>query len=688
MKTKRAILLVFALLCAIVSFAQPSTRIDLTQLIGPPDPALMHFIVTNADTAYYEVDVMSIDSVGRVFTIVVGNDTIRFEDQTGNGSSLWSNGATSGEIYYNSGNVGIGLTDPRELLDVDGGDIRLESSNDPGLRIYSDDGAETSYLDIRDYADNYAAIQKVNSDNFIDGFLDIDVLPQNNTAAIIRMFRNTNTTDVTKLEIFKGNNTSTRVHRFATITEPSFVNVTNATSGFGVGTQNPSRELDVFGDARLRGYLLLDPQGANPSDTDEGILFYDNVDNRFSGYSEAAYRDLAWVSDIDSTRIVEDSIAVYYSGGSETGRDTIRVTADSQVFEVASSVVRTTAASTGQDFVFGSSSLDDNGTAAENERFFFDNSKGYFFAGVATTDTTVNDADRGFWAINQGYDNSARAANSAIGGGVGNLVTSFGTSAKIGGGEGNLASNLGAVIGGGIDNESGGPGLAYCATVGGGQRNTALERFATTSGGIDNINSAQYGTIGGGRDNDLATDAPDFSTIGGGLGSRGHLYGSWQHSSGNFDVGEVGQAQNMQITVRREGTGINDYDLYPSGNNTSVEHIEIPNNTFWSFTANCVTVVTDIGTSVSLEQGDSRAQTIFGKAENDTGTIRVDFASPALTSFDDPDGDLTGFGITLSADAVNNALQVTCSPPDIAGGGTLTTDTRAVCTFLITQLKY
>ena len=605
------------------------------------------------------------------------------------GSSLWSEGATSGEIYYNSGNVGIGTTDPRELLDIDGGSIRLESSSDPGLRIYSDDGAETSYLDITDYTNNYAAIQKVNASPVLDGYLDIDVLTQNNTAAVVRMFRNTNTADVSKLEIYDGGYavTPVRVHRFATNTETSFVNFTNNT-GFGVGTTAPSEELDVDGDTRIRGHLLLDPQGSNPTETDEGILYYDNVDNRFSGYSESAYRDLAYVSDIDSTRILEDSIAVYYTGGSEIGRDTIRITVIAPVFEVAGDTVRTSSASDGQDFVFGSSSLDDTGTATEDERFFFDNSKGYFFAGVATTDTTVNDADRGLRAINLGYDNSARATNSAISGGIGNLVTSFGTSATIGGGDGNTASNLGATIGGGIDNESGGAGLAYCATVGGGQRNTALERFATTSGGVDNINSAQYGTIGGGRDNDLSTDAPTYSTIPGGLGSKATIYGSMQHSSGNFDTDRVGQAQNMQITVRRQATGVIDFDLFPSGNNPSVERIEIEEDAFWSFTANCVTVVTNIGTSASLEQGDSRAQTIFGKAENDGGTIRVDYEAPALTTFDDPDSDMTGTGISLSPDSANNALKVTCTPPGVGGGGTGTTVTRAVCTFLITQLKY
>ena len=670
--------------------SEPSLRIPIAAVVHAADNGTL-FVRPTFYPRLDDLHDVTTDGATNGQVLVYNSSTGVWEPGSASGgSSLWSEGATSGEIYYNSGNVGIGTTDPRELLDIDGGSIRLESSSDPGLRIYSDDGAETSYLDITDYTNNYAAIQKVNASPVLDGYLDIDVLTQNNTAAVVRMFRNTNTTDVSKLEIYDGGYavTPVRVHRFATNTETSFVNFTNNT-GFCVGTTAPSEELDVDGDTRIRGHLLLDPQGSNPSETDEGIFFYDNVDNRFSGYSESAYKDLAYVSDIDSTRIVEDSIAVYYTGGSEIGRDTIRITVSAPVFEVVGNTVRTSSASDGQDFVFGSSSLDDTGTATEDERFFFDNSKGYFFAGAATTDTTVNDADRGLRAINLGYDNSARATNSAISGGIGNLVTSFGTSATIGGGDGNTASNLGATIGGGIDNESGGAGLAYCATVGGGQRNTALERFATTSGGIDNINSAQYGTIGGGRENDLSTDAPAYSTIPGGLGSKATIYGSMQHSSGNFDTDSVGQAQNMQITVRREATGVLDFDLFPSGNNPSVERIEIEEDAFWSFTANCVKVVTNIGTSASLEQGDSRAQTIFGKAENDGGTIRVDYTAPALTTFDDPDSDMTGTGISLSPDSANNALKVTCTPPGVGGGGgTATTVTRAVCTFLVTQLKY
>ena len=659
--------------------AEPSLRIPIAAVVNAANNGTLFVRPT-----YYpnldDLHNVTTDGATNGQVLVYNSSSGVWEPGTASGgSSLWSEGATSGEIYYNSGNVGIGTTDPRELLDVDGGSIRLESSDNPRLRIYSDDGAETSYLDITDFSNNYVQISKVNN-ALIDGFLDIDVLPQNNTKAIIRLFRNTNTTDVSKLEIYKGNNTSTRVHRFATNTESSFVNFTN-NIGFGVGTNVPSEELDVDGDARIRGHILLDPQSSTPAETDEGILFYDNVDNRFSGYSEAAYKDLAYVADIDSTRILQDSIAVYYAGGSEIGRDTIRLPGGTSVFTIDADTVRTASSSAGLDFVFGSTSLDDTGTSSEDQRFFFDNSKGYFFAGTATG-TTADDINRGLNAINLGINNEASGSDSNVSGGFDNEAS--GTYSTVSGGQANTADNTHSTVGGGWNNRAG----AFSAVVGGGSGNTAIGNRATTSGGLDNLNNANYGTIGGGRDNNMEDKAPDFATIPGGFESKAMLYGSLSHSSGSFDTDSTGQAQNMQITVRASSTGTGDFDLFLNGDAPFKERIKIDENNFWSFSGNCVMVITDIGTSVTLEEGDSRMQTVFGKAQNYAGTVTVDSATPNLTTFTDADNDMNAASFTFSPDATNDALTVTCSPPDGANGGTATTVTRAVCTLFITQTSY
>jgi hypothetical protein len=67
--------------------AQPNTRIDLTELESPPNASLIYFITTEGDTAKYTNDVASIDSSGRVFTVIIGGDTLKFQDQTGGGFS-------------------------------------------------------------------------------------------------------------------------------------------------------------------------------------------------------------------------------------------------------------------------------------------------------------------------------------------------------------------------------------------------------------------------------------------------------------------------------------------------------------------------------------------------------------------------------------------------------------------------
>jgi len=80
---------------------------------------------------------------------------------------------------------------------------------------------------------------------------------------------------------------------------------------------------------------------------------------------------------------------------------------------------------------------------------------------------------------------------------------------------------------------------------------------------------------------------------------------------------------------------------------------------------------------------------LIGKAQNYEGTVTTDVGVVGGTgSYDDPDGDMIQSGVLITPDDTNNALKVTCTPPSAFYGGTGTTVTRAVCTFLITQLKY
>ena len=97
----------------------------------------------------------------------------------------------------------------------------------------------------------------------------------------------------------------------------------------------------------------------------------------------------------------------------------------SAFWEDASGVVRTVATSSGLDFVFGSSQLDDSGTSAEDARFFFDNSKGAFYAGQ-WTGTQADDANRGFNSVNLSRNSTTSAYTSAAIGGENNDIDATG----------------------------------------------------------------------------------------------------------------------------------------------------------------------------------------------------------------------------------------------------------------------
>lgn len=321
----------------------------------------------------------------------------------------------------------------------------------------------------------------------------------------------------------------------------------------------------------------------------------------------------------------------------------------SAFWEDNSGTVRTVSASSGLDFVFGSTQLDGSESSANDERFLFDNSKGYFFAGSAT-DTVANDANRGFYSASFGLDNIASGYTSSVTGGERNIAS--GNDSHIGGGQNNTATNLGAVV----------------------------------TGGRFNTNESLYGSIGGGTLNEIPNTSAEYATIPGGYKAKAELYGALTHASGAFDTDSIGQAQNMQVTVRGEGTGTSDFDLFLDG---GARRVTVPNNAFWSLTGTCITVVVDIGTSTDLEEGDSNADLLIGKAQNYEGTVTTDIGVVGGTgTYDDPDGDMIQSGVLITPDDANNALKVTCTPPSAFYGGTATTVTRAACTLMITQLKY
>ena len=135
-----------------------------------------------------------------------------------------------------------------------------------------------------------------------------------------------------------------------------------------------------------------------------------------------------------TTQQVEPLSGVDYLFGEKDGylqrvftSDIVTGTGGSAFWEDASGTVRTVATSAGLDFLFGSTSTEDTGTSTEDQRFFFDNSKGALYAGE-WQGTQADDVNRGFNSVNL----------------TRNAITSGYTSASIGG-EGNDVDGSGSV---------------------------------------------------------------------------------------------------------------------------------------------------------------------------------------------------------------------------------------------------
>lgn len=164
---------------------------------------------------------------------------------------------------------------------------------------------------------------------------------------------------------------------------------------------------------------------------------------------------------------------------------------DQGEFTSSSNVI--SAGDSDDDLVFGSTQLaDDNSTADDDARIFFDKSKGAFRTGKATGNQW-DDANVGSYSFAAGYDATASAYHSTVSGGSSNTASEqFST---IGGGSNNTASEMSSTVGGGAFNTASG----YYSTVSGGGTNEASARLATIGGGVLNEASGNFSTIPGGK---------------------------------------------------------------------------------------------------------------------------------------------------------------------------------------------
>lgn len=281
-----------------VASGQPSTRLRLTQIQDAPDTTNAYFIVAGqGDTILYKADIVSIDSAGRVFTVVVGTDTIRWEDTTGGGGD------------------GNGIIDSLPLNNIT---INADTNT---LEIYSDGAAGRSDTLLR-----------------LEGNYDSD---DGNVILLDLIANGFSGSEEWSIEAFDG-------------------------------------ELSIW---------------ASPA----GIKYRSDYS---ANYTNRSLVDKEWV-----LSQISDSLGT--SGG-----------AFSTTSNVTSNSPGTLA---NDDFVFGSSSLDDTGSSDNDKRFLFDKSQGAFFAGRAVG-TEWDAASRGSYAAALGDQVSST--------GYGSLATGYRSSAS------------------------------------------------------------------------------------------------------------------------------------------------------------------------------------------------------------------------------------------------------------------
>jgi hypothetical protein len=214
------------------------------------------------------------------------------------------------------------------------------------------------------------------------------------------------------------------------------------------------------------------------------------------------------------------------------------------------------------DFVVGSSSLDDTGVVAEDNRLLFDKSKAAFRAGSVTS-TEWDDVNRGSFSTAFGINNTSAADNATVAGGSGNNIVAASDHAFIGGGltnsidgftngtsNGILAGQANTIgdgitlsatnaiicgllnnidgfatanlIGGGASNKIGdGTSQAIGNTIVGGSSNlidggsfySVICGGGVASNGNEILNASSYCFIGGGQGNQIGTVAVAGSSV-------------------------------------------------------------------------------------------------------------------------------------------------------------------------------
>lgn len=488
--------------------------------------------------------------------------------------------------------------------------------------------------------------------------------------------------------------------------------------------------------------LILDADLDNETRTNHLLTFrfggneagFTTYDTNFSFYNTVAGEGLSYSSDIfgavDTSLLKDRQIPDIGTVRRLIG------TGGGGVFESVAGVVRSTSANT-DDFVFGSSQLNDSGNTAEDPRFFFDKSLSAFYAGTFQN-AGVN--TRGGYSVAFGLNPAAQGLYSTVLGGSNNVVTGA-ASVIVNGQNNNITSTFG-FIGSGVNHDNNGDYNFIGSGVDNNATSGTSHAFIGSGADLDITNSSTYSSIASGRQNTIDesdytlvsggylndVDTSDFSFIAGGLNNnvegsssysailggsnnnvrRNTLYssilgGAGNETDANYSVasGEEsraelpwskvhaassfripGDAQDMKLIARGGQTGTTGLSIGLGG--SSGNYLTVPENSAWAYKSQCIITVINAGTG-NVEKGDSKSQFNVGHIQNIGGTMY--HTGTIQNLFNDDDVDMSTSFMSYSADGTNDALRITFTPPQ-APAGSATTITWAVCTIDVTQVVW
>lgn len=246
---RKSILLIYIIFYSVTLFCQTAIPSGFSVKSQVPIDSRYVFSDTNARNALsanyrYQGLITYVTSNQRTYQLIGGITNSFWSDI----SKLWSNNGT--KIYYNSGNVGIGTSNPAYKLEVGSPtSTAIKGGSNAGYGVYGSSGSSTAIIGI---STNYYGVdgQSTNGPAGVTGWSKINgVEGESSTSGIGGSFKSLSGigvkgTSVTGNQFYFGNDVNSTIDSCM---------VMKANGNVGIGTSSPLSKIDIAnGTLRIR----------------------------------------------------------------------------------------------------------------------------------------------------------------------------------------------------------------------------------------------------------------------------------------------------------------------------------------------------------------------------------------------------------------------------------------------------